>query len=210
MRQAPGTGRAKVQAALAAFLLGVLWGDAHGDVYQCIGESGEMLLTDTACPPGYTTDFIVADPLVTRGGQSQAIAGEHDVDSKRRQAAQAEAARSQAELEAGRLRAELEAARLRAELERERLRTIERKLDALLERPTTYGAVAVVPYGVVPKPFAACIGKKGETPWVNCRPPRDDLQPLASPDKGPFCGIVGCTPGITRSLDRDRPSPVIR
>ena len=84
-----------------------------------------------------------------------------------------------------------------AEAERERLGAIDRKLDVLLETPPTYGVLGVVPFGVVPKPFPVCKDKPDQTPWVNCRPRPTPAQRKVVPDDGPFCGIVGCTPGIT-------------
>ena len=103
-----------------------------------------------------------------------------------------------AEAEAARVSAELENARLRSELQQERLRAIDSKLDALLDAQITsqpvYGAVGVVPFGVVPKPFPVCRGNAGQTPWVNCRPGRDDLNKKRFVEQRPNCGITGCTP----------------
>ncbi len=119
-------------------------------------------------------------------------------------AGQIEASKSPAaEAEAARVAAELENARLRSELQQERLRAIDRKLDALLEVQPVYGAVGVVPFGAVPKPFPACKGTPGQTPWVNCRPRRDDRKAKISVEQRPSCGIAGCTPSIIRRPDRD-------
>ncbi len=187
-----------MKAALAGVLLCALCAGARAAVYQCSNAAGELLLTDAQCPPGYTTDLIVADPPAPADGSGLAMSRQAEIDARQREAAGVEAARREAEREAAHLRAELEAARLRAELDRERLRAIDRKLDALLDAPPSYGVLGVVPLGVVPKPFPVCTGKQDQTPWVNCRPHPAPAQRKVVPDERPFCGIVGCAPGITR------------
>jgi len=175
----------------------MLWTPAWGAVYQCTSETGEVLFTDGGCPQGYSAEFVVADPPAppreerVDGAQTQPGTG-GDLDLQHQRAAAAETAR---------LQAELEAARLRAELDRERLRAIDRKLDALLDQSQAsyrYGGVVLLPAGIGAKPFPVCKGKRGQVPWVDCRPPIHARQPVVITDDGPSCGIVGCTPGIMR------------
>lgn len=177
----------------AAALAGALCWPAQAALYQCTSAAGETLFTDAGCPSGYATDLIVPEaPAPAKPpADHSAVGAPGDIEPHKPQAAQVEAAR---------LEAELEIARLRSELEQERLRTIDRKLDALLDAQAqpVYGAVGVVPFGVVPKPFSACTGKPGQTPWVNCRPGHSVLKPKTFVDQRPNCGIAGCTPSIIR------------
>ncbi len=179
-------------ALVAVALAGGVCEPAGAALFQCTGAAGETLFTDAGCPPGYKTVLMVpeaaasAQPPATVAGPASTEAGK------------VEAAKQAAEAEAARVSAELENARLRSELQQERLRAIDSKLDALLDAQITsqpvYGAVGVVPFGVVPKPFPVCRGNAGQTPWVNCRPGRDDLNKKRFVEQRPNCGITGCTP----------------
>jgi hypothetical protein len=183
--------------AAAALALGLFCGVAHAAVYHCTSANGQTLFTDNACPEGYTTTAVVADPALPSALPDQpyapAVTGEREPSRDR--ATDAELAR---------LKAEAENARLRSELDQERLRAIDRKLDALLETTPVYGAVGVLPLGVAPKPFPLCKGRKGERAWVGCRPDRKDRNVRVVPSDGPSCGIVGCTPGIAPGVDDGR------
>jgi hypothetical protein len=180
-----------LEAVAAAALAGALCWPAHAALYQCTSAAGETLFTDAGCPSGYATDLVVPEaPVPARAAAEPEVAtAPATAEPPNPQAAAAEAAR---------LEAELENARLRSELQQERLRTIDRKLDALLDAQPVYGAVGVVPFGAVPRPFALCKGKPGQTPWINCRPGRSDLKPKVFRNERPSCGIAGCTPGIMR------------
>jgi hypothetical protein len=195
MRPSDTTRIVSVAYVAAAVLAGMLCWPVHAAVYHCTSATGETLFTDSGCPPGYTTALIVPDPPAP------------DVPVEQRRAADAtggESGKGQAaDAELARLKAEAENARLRSELDQERLRAIDRKLDALLDTAPVYGAVGVVPLGVIPKPLPVCRGRKGQTPRVNCRPGRNKLDVKVVPNDGPSCGVVGCTPGIDRRLDRD-------
>lgn len=176
-----------VAPAVLAVVLG--W-PAQAALYQCTSASGETLFTDAGCPSGYRTDLIVPEAPATAKPVAEAapsVAGASEPPKP--QVAGAEAAR---------LEAELENARLRSELEQERLHAMDRKLDALLETQTVYGAVGVVPFGAAPRPFPVCKAKPGQTPWVNCRPGRADVKPKTFVEQRPSCGIAGCTPSIIR------------
>jgi hypothetical protein len=194
-------------AALAvvatAALMGVPCSPAQAALFQCTSTTGETLFTDAGCPAGYKTDLMVPEsPAPAKpSAEPEAVSAPARGEAKKPQAAEAEAAR---------VEAELENARLRSELQQERLRTIDRKLDALLEAQPVYGAVGVVPFGAVPKPFSVCKGKPGQTPWVNCRPGRADLKPKTFVEQRPSCGIAGCTPSIIRRPDRDDAGRTVR
>ena len=181
---------AGLQMVAAAFAGALCW-PAQAALYQCTSATGDTLFTDGGCPSGYTTDLVVPEAPVPA---TPAPAPEAPVVPASNFPHPAQAP----DAEAARLQAELENARLRSELEQERLRTIDRKLDALLEAQPAYGAVGVIPFGFVPKPFSMCGGKPGQTPWVNCRPRRNDLKPKAFRGEPGSCGVVGCTPGIMR------------
>jgi len=186
--------RINAEHVAAAVLVGILCWPAHAAVYHCTSATGETLFTDTGCPPGFTTTLVVPDPPAPTMPAEQP----HPAEA----AGGSEQSRDQAaDAELERLKVEAENARLRSELDQERLRAIDRKLDALLDAAPVYGAVGVLPFGVVPKPFPVCRGRKGQTPWVNCRPDPGDLKPKVVPEDGPSCGIVGCTPSITRRVD---------
>ena len=71
-----------------------------------------------------------------------------------------------------------------SELQQERLRTIDRKLDALLEAQPSlwrsrYGAVRSCA-----EALSRVQRRQGQTPWVNCRPRRADLKPKIVPNNG--------------------------
>jgi hypothetical protein len=196
MRRADTTAGRNAGRVAPVFLMGVLCWPAYAAVYHCTSATGETLFTDTGCPPGFTTTLVVPDPPAPAMPTEQPHAAEA--------AGSREPSRDQvADAELARLKVEAENARLRSELDQERLRAIDRKLDALLDAEPVYGAVGVLPLGVVPKPFPLCKGRKGETPWVDCRPERKDRRVRIVPSHGPSCGIVGCTPSITRRPDAD-------
>lgn len=181
----------------AVALATVLCWPAHAALYQCTGAGGETLFTDAGCPSGYTTDLIVPEaPLPPHPAAAPEAPAAPAVSTPQRASA--------VETDTALLEAERENARLRDELQQERLRTIDRKLEALLEAQSTSTAVGVIPFGFAPNPFPACSAKPGQTPWVNCRPvrnevkPRHDLKPKAVRGGAGACGIAGCTPGILR------------
>jgi len=180
------------KVVVAAALAVGLCGPARAVVFQCTGAAGETLFTDSACPPGYRTELTVREPEApARPASVPGLAAA--------EAAKVEAAKQATDAEAARLAAELENARLRSQLQQERLQAIDSKLNALLEAQSAdqvvYGAVGVVPFGVAAKPFPVCRGKTGQTPWVNCRPARDDLKGSKKfVEQRPNCGITGCTP----------------
>jgi hypothetical protein len=185
----------KPQTAAVAGLLLLSAGAAQPAVYQCIAADGQVLFTDAGCPSGYTTAHVVPDaPAPSSPPDGRPPAGASSASKPDKDQASKD---QPSEAEIASLKAQAETARLRVELEEERLRAIDRKLDALLETPPAYGAVAVAPFGVPPRPFPICKAKKGQQPWVNCRPAPADTKPKVVPRDGPSCGIVGCTPGIT-------------
>jgi hypothetical protein len=167
---------------------------AAAEVFQCVDAEGAVLLTDAGCPPGYTLNLVVGEPR----GPDDGLAWRDEAEER---AAQAEAERQAVEAEAARLRAELEAQRLRDSLQHERMEALDRKLDALLDRPQVYGGAALVPVPALP----VC-GPGSGRPWVDCRPPRAHAKPrVVRPDPRDHCGTFGCTPGITRApWDDDR------
>jgi hypothetical protein len=179
-----------------AFAAGLCW-PAHAALYQCTGAGGEILFTDSGCPSGYRADLVVPEAPVAAGPAAvpEAPAAPAVSAPQRPQASGADPAL---------VETERENARLRDELQQERLRAIDRKLDALLETQPAYGAVGVIPFGFPPKPFPICGAKPGQTPWVNCRPARNDLKPRNDLKSKAFrggagaCGIAGCTPSIMR------------
>ncbi len=174
-----------------------LCGPAHAALYQCTGAAGETLFTDSGCPSGYRTDLVVSEAPVAA---TPAAAPETPAAPAASAPQQPPASDANPAL----LEAERENARLRDELQQERLRAIDRKLDALLETQPAYGAVGVIPFGFPPKPFPVCGAKPGQTPWVNCRPARNDLKPRNDLKSKAFrsgagaCGIAGCTPSVLR------------
>jgi hypothetical protein len=152
-----------------------------------------MLLTDAGCPPGYNVNLVVAEP----GFPHDDAVAYRDAAEDRTAAADAE--RRAAEAEIRRLRAELEAERRHDATRQDRIDMLDRKLDALLERPQVYGGAAVVPVPALP-----WCGPSGR-PWVDCRPPR--VQPKAQvyrPDPRDSCGTFGCPPSITHAPWDDR------
>jgi hypothetical protein len=187
---------AGLKLGAAAFAAALCW-PAHPALYQCTGAAGDTLFTDSGCPSGYTTDLVVPEaPIAPRpAAVPETLAAPVAIAPQRPQPSDPDAALLEAERENG---------RLRDELQQERLRAIDRKLDALLESQVAYGAVGVIPFGFAPKPFPICGARPGQTPWVNCRPLRNDVRPRNDLKQKAFrggpgaCGIAGCTPGILR------------
>ncbi|HEY7760941.1 MAG TPA: DUF4124 domain-containing protein [Burkholderiales bacterium] len=187
---------------------------ARADVYQCIGATGKMLLTDSVCPPGYRTNLVVSDP------QPQAVAAAPQPPAGALPSATASAAAMdrrvlEAEAEADRLRDQLEIERLRSELVRDRLDAIEDHLGALNDPQVVYGGLAV-PLLVAPKSrFDAPHGKLHDRrPCRDCGPRFDGKTRDGSPRHGRLrdakprivprqarrdCGTFGCTPTITHA-----------
>jgi hypothetical protein len=194
---------------------------ARADVYQCIGAEGKMLLTDSACPPGYRTNLVVSDP------QPQVVAAAPQPTAGATPPASASTAAMdrralEAEAEADRLRDQLEIERLRSDLVRNRLDAIEDHLDAMSDPYTVYGGLAV-PLLVTPKPrFHGPHGKPDRfhdkpgklhdrSPCRDCRPrlvdgkgrvdgKARDVKPRVVPRHARRdCGTFGCTPTITHA-----------
>jgi len=195
----------KLPVALVTAVPALLCWPAQAAVYQCQSTAGEMLFTDTGCPPGYSVVQVVPEPPVpARPAQERRATDAPNATEQQSSRV--------AEVEAALLKAELENLRLRSELEQERLRMIEQKLDVMLDSAPWYGAGV----WVASQPFARCHGAIDRTPSRKCRShPKDltpkpkDLTPKVVRWEGPSCGIIGCTPSIIRRLDRDdapRPS----
>jgi hypothetical protein len=188
---------------------------AAADVYQCLGAEGKMLLTDSACPPGYRTNLVVSEP------EPQVVAAVPQPATGALPPADASAAAMdrrvlEAEAEAERLRDQLEIERLRSDLVRDRLDAIEDHLDAMYDPYTVYGGLAV-PLLVTPKPrFHGPHGKPDrlhDKPGKlhdrracrDCRPrlvdgkPRDAKPRVVDRHASRGCGTFGCTPTITHA-----------
>jgi hypothetical protein len=183
--------RSLVWAIGGACALALAPGSSGAEVFQCVDASGKVLLTDSGCPPGYRVNLVVGEP---RSAQDDLAYSE---DAQQR-ALDAEARNRAAEAEAERLRAQLDAERRRDLDQQDRLEALDRKLDALLDRPEVYGGTAVVPVPALP-----LCGPNGR-PWVDCRPPRERPKvqvhrPGENGARDPYCGIAGCTPGITHA-----------
>jgi len=212
------------RVVVAAVLAAGLCGGANAVVFQCTSAAGETLFTDSSCPPGYSTDLTIREPEAPSRPATAQGAAAAEAAKVEAETAKAEAAKQAAAAEAARVAAELENARLRSELQQERLQAMDTKLDALLDAQSAdqavYGAVGVVRFGVAARPFPICRGKGGQTPWVNCRPARDDHKASKFVEQRPncgitgctptinTCGIAGCTPTITRVPERDAPGRV--
>jgi hypothetical protein len=176
----------------ASFVLAIGCNLASAEVFQCLDAEGKILLTDGGCPPGYNVNLVIGEP---GSAEDDDVAYREEAEQR---IALADAERRAAEAEAARLRAELEAQRLREPPPDQRVEALDRKLDALLERPQVYGGTAVVPVPALP-----WCGPAGR-PWVDCRPrPRPNksnksqvIRPQRDADR---CGTFGCTPGITRA-----------
>lgn len=184
-------------------LLGVSAPAAFGAVYQCASPSGQVLLTDSPCPPGHETKFVAQD------AQPVASAGASREEQPRSEpAAAADRTRlTAAEAEAAILRAQLEAERLRVELAHEQLRFIDRQLGAADDAPVI-GYSVVGPVVVPGWPWRDWKAGKHGRPCVDCRPPAADFKPKIIPrDFGTGCGTFGCTPSITRAPRDDRRGP---
>lgn len=181
-------------------LLALMAATAGAEVFQCVDAGGRVLLTDAGCPAGYTLNLVVAEP---RYSEDDALAWRDDAEER---AAQAEAERRAAEAEAAQLRAALDAERQRDGAQQDRIEALDRKLDALLDRPPVYGGAALVPVPALPW----CESGAGR-PWVDCRPRRDPPKArVYRPDTSEDCGTFGCAPRITHApwdderVERDR------
>jgi hypothetical protein len=180
---------------------------AHADVYQCIGAGGKMLLTDSACPPGYRTNLMVSEPQT---GASEAVAAAPQSapatpPASSEAAAAAERKRLQAETEADRLRDQLELERERSALTRERLEAMEDRLDELSDWPVVYGGLAVPLVGAPKGRHHKFHDKDFKPKDKDGRVRRDgdarfDAKRRSAPrDARRDCGIFGCTPTITHA-----------
>jgi hypothetical protein len=172
---------------------------AGAEVFQCVDANGRVLLTDAGCPPGYNLNLVVGEPRLP---EDEMLAYREEAEAR---AAVLDAERRAAEAEAARLRAELEAERRHGSTEQDRIDALDRKIDALLERPQVYGGPVYGGTAVVPVPALPWCGPGGGRPWVDCRPPR--AQPKSRvfrPDPRDSCGTFGCPPGITHAPWDDR------
>jgi hypothetical protein len=188
---------------VALLTLLLAWeGPACAEVYQCVHADGRVLLTDAGCPPEFVARLVVADPAPGAAPPAAAASADPAEVTEREALAAAQAQRRAAEAEAARLRAELEAERQGSNAMR--LDALDRKVDALLERPEVYGGVAVVPVPALP-----WCGAGAGRPWVDCRPRQPHSKPRAdAPEPRDRCGIFGCTPGITYApWDDERRAP---
>lgn len=175
---------------------------AGGEVFQCVDESGRILLTDSGCPPGFSVNLVVGEP---HSPEDELLAYREEAEER---AAALDAARLAAEAETARLRAELDerrwdeqAAQDRLDtLDQDRLDALDRKLDSLLEQPQVYGGTALVPVPALP------LCGPGGRPWVDCRPRRERYKAqVYRPDSRQNCGTFGCPPGITHApWDQER------
>ncbi len=153
---------------------------AHADVFRCVSEGDEVLLTDRPCPAGYRTELVVESVEVPAPPPPTQAPGALP-DGRSTVAAESPA----------RDRLEEENRRLREALAEERLERIEQRLDALADRPDlqVYGTVGI-PIGV-PHPRPCRDGSR------HCISPPHPPKVVERPYRG--CGTFGCTPTITRT-----------
>jgi hypothetical protein len=184
----------------SGWVLALAAATAGAEVFQCVDAEGRVLLTDAGCPPGFNLNLVVAEPPYS---EDEAVAWREEAEDR---AALAEAERRAAEAEAARLRAALEAERQHDGAQQDRIEALDRKLDALLDRPQVYGGAAVVPVPALP-----WCGSGAGRPWVDCRPRRDPPKArVFRPDAREDCGTFGCPPRITHApwdderMQRDR------
>lgn len=164
---------------LLAGALSLIAPPVHADVFRCVSEGDEVLLTDRPCPAGYRTELVVESVVPAPPPPAQVPGALPE-------------GRTPATAETPALdRLEEENRRLREALAQQRLERIEQRLDSLADRPDlqVYGTVGI-PIGV-----------------PHARPCRDGSRHCTSPPRPPRvverpnrgCGTFGCTPTITRT-----------